>query len=128
MTGPTVSAEDSGASIFGYTVSSLQTDVSVANGKITGTLHKQTTGSLVTTYGEGYFVALKWTNVPSGATSLKVGFVPSMGTGLVEAINDPDHNMAGKVTDKIAQKFVVYISDGANTHTDVYDLSELVFD
>ena len=127
MTGPTISAVDSGAKIFGHNVSDMQANVSAANGRITGTLKKLTSGSLVDTYGHGYFMALQWANVYASATSLKVGLMPSMGTGLVEAIDDPDHNGAFKVTDKDMQHFVVVTSDGTNERVDVYDLTGLVF-
>ena len=124
--GPTVDAESSGASLFGTLVSDMQTDLAVSGGKITGTLKKLTTGSLVTTYGEGYFMALKFTDIDQEATSVKVGLMPSVSTGLVELINDPDKNGAFKVTNKNGQKFLVVTSDGSNIHTDAYDLSELV--
>lgn len=42
--------------MFGYQVADLQSDLNVVGGNITGTLHKQTTGDLVTTYGEGMSV------------------------------------------------------------------------
>ena len=128
MTGPTVDAEDSGATMFGTNVSDMQSDLAVSGGKITGTLKKLTTGSLVTTYGEGYFMALKFTGIGSGVTSVKVGLNPSVSTGLVELINDPDKNGAFKVTNKDTQKFLVVTSDGSNIHSDLYDLSELVFE
>jgi hypothetical protein len=39
----------------------MQTSVSVSGDKITGTLHKQTTGQIVTDWGAGWFIGLKFT-------------------------------------------------------------------
>ena len=115
--------------MFGTLVSDMQSDLVVKDSVITGTLKKLTTGSLVTTYGEGYFMALKFTDIDQEATSVKVGLMPSVSTGLVELINDPDKNGAFKVTDKYTQKFVVETSDASgNKNTKVFDLSRLVFD
>ena len=37
--------------------------------------------------------------IPEDATKLLVGLSPSQGSGLVDAINDPDKNGAWKITD-----------------------------
>lgn len=106
-------------------MSDLQTGLSVADGAITGTLHKVTTGALADYWGEGYFMALKFANPDSGATSLKVGMDPSEGSGLVEL--DADMNGVFKVTDKDAQVFKTVSSAGTRTSEKVltYDLSGL---
>ena len=109
----------------GVTVADMQTGLQVKNGKITGKLKKLTSGSLVNTYGEGYFMALKFTNVDPNATSVKVGMQPSAGTGLVELLGDPDMDGGFKVTDKNSQKFVVMSTVGGFTSRQVYDLTEL---
>ena len=111
--------------MFGTLVSDMQEDVSVANNAITGTLKELTSGALVDAHGAGYFVALKFTNIDPGATSVKVGLDPSMGTGLVEIINDPDKNGAFKVTNKDTQVFKVVTTNGTETKTDTYTLSGL---
>lgn len=114
--------------MFGYQVADLQSDLNVAGGKITGTLHKQTVGDLVDTYGEGYFMAIQLGDISEGATSVKVGMDPSEGTGLVEIINDPDLNGAFKVTNKDTQVFkVVTTIDGEET-TQTFDLTGLVME
>ena len=56
------------------------------------------------TYGAGNFIALKFTDIDETATSVKVGLDPSVSTGLVEIIDDPDKNGAFKITDKDTQK------------------------
>lgn len=103
----------------------MQTGVTVANGAITGTLHYLSSGQLVTDWGAGNFLALKFTDIDSDATSVKVGLEPSVSSGLVEIINDPDKNGVFKITDKDAQKFVVVQSDGVFTRKQTWDLSGL---
>ena len=111
---------------WGTTVSTMQTGVTVANGAITGTLHKLTSGSLVDVWGEGYFLALKFTKDNANATSIKVGLRPSVSSGLVEL--DADMDGVFKITDKNAQVFVIQCSDGEVTYTKTYDLSGLTLD
>lgn len=103
----------------------MQTDVAVADGKITGTLAYVDSGSLVDTYGAGNFIALKFTDIDENATSVKVGLDPSVSTGLVEIIDDPDKNGAFKITNKDTQKFKVVSTYGTHSHTQTFDLSEL---
>lgn len=128
MSSPAVDAEDSEAQIFGYTVSDLQSDLTVTDTAITGTLKYLDSGSLVDTYGAGYFMALKFSDVDTDATSVLVGMDPSEGTGLVELLGDPDMNGAFKVTDKDAQVFKIVTTDGTRTTTKTYDLSGLTLE
>ena len=111
---------------WGTKVSAMQTSISVANGAITGTLHKLTSGSLVDVWGEGYFLALKFTKDNANATSIKVGLRPSVSSGLVEL--DADMDGVFKITDKDAQVFVIQCSNGEVTYTKTYDLSGLTLD
>ena len=104
----------------------MQTGLTVADGKITGTLKYLSSGQLVTDWGAGNFMALKFTDIDPDATSVKVGLQPSVSSGLVEIINDPDKNGAFKVTDKDTQEFVVLSTVNGFTNKQVYDLSELV--
>lgn len=77
--------------------------------------------------GDGYFLALKWSDPAQGITSLKVGLVPSStGMDLVECIDDTDRDGVFKVTDKANQKVVIVQNGGGKQHTQVFDLSELV--
>ena len=103
----------------------MQTDIAVADGAITGTLKYLSEGQLVTDWGAGNFLALKFTDLDADATSVKVGLDPSQGSGLVEIIDDPDKNGVFKITDKNAQKFVVEQSDGVFKLRQEYDLSGL---
>ena len=131
---PVVAPEDGSKTLFDELVSNMQTGVSVANGKITGTLHfieggLSPSGPLA---GDGNFLALKFTSEDwNKYTSVKVGLEPSTGTGLVELIDDPDKNGVFKVTGEIEgvqQVFKVVTTDGTDTVTDEYDISELVLE
>lgn len=77
----------------------------------------------MTDWGAGNFLALKFSNIPASATSVKVGLEPSQGSGLVEL--DNDKNAVCKITNKFVQKFVVQTSDGQIVHKEYYDLSGL---
>lgn len=108
---------------WGTKVSAMQTSVTIANGAITGTLHKLTSGALVDTWGEGYFIALKFTKNNEAITSIKVGLKPSRGSGLVEL--DEDMDGVFKVSDKDNQDFEILCSDGEVNFPIVLDLSGL---
>lgn len=118
--------------MFGTQVSDLQTDVSVANGAITGTLkyYSDASKALVQDWGAGNFLAVKFSNIDADATSVLVGIEPSESSDLVELIDDPDKNGVFKITDKSTQKFKVVQStkgsDGSTyTNVQTFDLSEL---
>ena len=122
----TIAANGQSVDMWGTTVSQVQSaDTAVSNGKVTGTLYKLTSGQLVTDWGEGYFLSLKWSGIDSKANSLKVGLEPSAGSGLVEAISDPDKWIVCKVTNKNLQKFKLVLSDGVHARVQELDLSGL---
>ena len=111
------------------TPADFQSDVAVADGKITGTLTfieggLSPDGPLA---GDGYFLALKWGNPPADTTSLKVGLVPSAsGMDLIECLADTDRNGVFKITDKDNQVFVIEYTKGGVVQHRAYDLSGLV--
>ena len=116
-----------GALYGGKVASDLQTGVTVANGEIYGSLN-YIDGGLAESgplAGSGYFLALKWSDIDNSATSLKVGLAPSIETGLVEAIEDTDHNGVFKITDKDKQRITFVQSDGTNETYQSYGLSNL---
>lgn len=118
--GATVSPWDSSKK-----VSDMQENIVVADGKITGTL-KFVKGGIAPSgilAGDGYFLALKFSEVDASATSKKVGLVPSEGSGLVEL--DEDMNVFGKITDVNNQIFEVLITDGTRSGIQKFDLSGL---
>lgn len=122
-TGVVVAGAPANTDFWGTKASDMQSDVAVANGAITGTLTKLTTGSLVDVWGEGYFLALKFTKANAKLTSIKAGMNPSVSSGLVEL----DEDMLGvfKVTDKDDQRFETLATDGELEFASFYDLSGL---
>ena len=115
--------------MFGKTVSELQSNVAVADGKITGTL-EFIEGGLAETgplSGDGNFLALKFSNPDPRATSIKVGLDPSADSGLVELLGDPDMNGVFKIG-STSQVFKVVTTVGGSTDTQTYNLEELVLE
>ncbi len=81
---------------------------------------------IVQRWGKGYFLVMSLTdNDFTGLTSVKVGLNPSVSSGLVEIINDPDKNGVFKVTNKDTQKFIVESTDGTNKKVQEYRLNNL---
>ena len=112
--------------MFGYYVSDLQSDVSISNGEVTGSLSYISTGDLATHWGAGNFIALKLTCSDwSKYTSVLVGMEPSEGSGLVEILTDDQKNGAFKVTNKATQRFKVVATDGTYSNVQYFDLSGL---
>lgn len=72
---------------------------------------------------------MKVDDVPQGTKSIKVGLVPSEGTGMVEMLGDPDMNCVGKISDITTQRFRIEVTD-ANDVVSVktWGLSQLVLD
>lgn len=106
-------------------VEDIQESIVVGDDKITGKL-KFVAGGIAPSgilAGDGYFLALKFSEVDETATSKKVGLVPSEGSGLVEL--DSDMNAFMKITDISKQVFEVVITDGTRTGVQKFDLSGL---
>lgn len=122
-TGVVVAGAPANTDFWGTKASEIQSDVAVANGAITGTLTKITSGALVEGWGEGYFLALKFTKANAKLTSIKAGLNPSVSSGLVEL----DEDMLGvfKITDKDDQRFETLATDGELEFASFYDLSGL---
>ena len=124
---PNAEAEAADAVLFGVPVSTMQDGVMVSGGGITGTLKylDDPTLSIVSDWGAGNFLALKFTDFAANLTSVKVGLDPSQSSGLVEILNDPDKNGVFKITDKTAQNFKIVATDGTKTVTTTLDLAGL---
>ena len=106
-------------------VSDIQENIVIGDDKITGKL-KFVKGGIAPSgilAGDGYFMALKFSEVDATATSKKVGLVPSEGSGLVEL--DSDMNAFMKITDINKQVFEVVITDGTRKGVQKFDLSGL---
>lgn len=128
MAAVTPSALSAASSVFDTPVSSIQNDITVTGDRITGTLYKLTSGAIPDVWGEGYFLALgfapgtgNWTQY----TSVKVGMDPSVSSGLVEILTDPDKSGVFKVTDKDLQLFAVLSTNGSDVRYQTFDLSGL---
>ena len=117
MTGLTVESDSDEAS-YPWTdkhPADFQSNVTVEDGVITGDLTfieggLSPAGALA---GDGWFIALKWSDPEEGVTSLKVGLVPSA-TGMPpqECIDDTDRNGVFKITPSLGeQKLVITQSD-----------------
>ena len=116
----TVAPKTGSATIFNHTVSDLQEDVTMSGNKILGTLKYVTTGDLPAYWGAGNFLAMDFGEY----VGVKVGLVPSAGTGMLPL--DIDKDASFKITDPKTQKLVVQKTVGDKTNTQVYDLSGLV--
>ena len=90
--------------------------MSVSGGKITGTLkyYDDPTKSLVQQWGEGYFIAVGFSNFSSGLTyeDVEVGITPTEGAGLVHL--DDEQDAVIKVTDPSQR--ITAIQTDANGH------------
>lgn len=100
----------------------MQTGVTVSGDKITGTLHKLTTGVPAEYWGAGWFIGLHFTP-DSDATDTKVGLVPSEGTGLVSL--ESDGLAMFKLTDIRNQKIKVVSTRTGEEKTWFFDISGL---
>lgn len=106
----------------------MQDDVSVTGNAITGTLTKLTSGQLVTDWGEGYFLALKFSDFSDGLNyeNCKVGLSPTEGAGMLTL--DSDQNGVFKITNKDVQKLAVLQEKDGDRLIEFYDLSGLTLD
>lgn len=126
---PSVAAT-AAAKMFDVNVSSMQSGVSVADGKITGTLkYLKADNAITVQWGKGNFLCLDFSAADwSAYSSVMVGLDNSAGSGLAELINDPDKNGLFKITNKNTQRLMVVTTsaDGKKKHVDYYDLSGLL--
>lgn len=127
-------AADSPSATYPWTdkkPSDFQSNVAVADGKVTGTL-KFIEGGLAESgplSGDGYFLALKWSNLDTHTNSLKVSLDPSAsGMEPIECFDDPDRNGVFKITDKDSQKFKIVQSDGTHKNIQAFALNRLVLE
>lgn len=119
----TVASPSANTDFWGTKTSQMQSSVVVADGAITGTLTKLTSGQLVTDWGEGYFLSLAFTKNNAKITDVKVGLDWSAGSGMQSL--DADMLGVWKITDKDTQKFVMIVTDGEVSYKQTFDLSGL---
>ena len=109
----------------------MQEDITVSNGTISGSLTfieggLSPSGPLA---GDGYFLALKWSNPAAGVTSIKVGLVPSAsGMEPQECIDDQDRNGVFKITDPTTQVLKLIQSNSGHKHQQILKLTGLTFE
>lgn len=120
-------AENDEAVLLGKQVSDLQTGVEVGSNSLSGRLFYNEGWPNGPLEGPGYYLALAfesedWTQYDS----VKVGLDPSVETGLVEIIDDPDKNGVFKVSSSTTQKFVVEATKGEDTVRKEYSLRDLL--
>lgn len=108
-------------------VSSLQSDVSISDGVISGTLNYLGTDNAITSvWGYGNFLALKFSATDWNAyDDVLVGLSPSAGSGMASIKNDPDKNGIFKIGDKDGQILQVVKVKGGVRFIDNYRLSGL---
>ena len=112
-------------------MSDLQkSDVTVTDGKITGTLKWfDTPGAIVDVWGAGNFLALKFTADDwSDYDEVLVGLNPSAGSGFVDVKPDPDKNGIFKISDTESQVFEIICKKDDNRVSRTYDLTGLVLE
>lgn len=126
LDGITVTPKAADDTIFDYTVSDLQEDVTITGKSITGTLKYVDSGSLATRWGAGNFLAVDFSSDDwAKYDKIFVGLDPSESSGLVDITDDADRDGAFKVTNKATQKLTVMTIQGTEVTTSKYDLSGL---
>lgn len=124
-----MTAESGGTTVLGKQVSDLQSDVSVGTNAITGTLIYNEGWESGPLEGPGYYMALKFTASDWNAyDSVRVGLDPSVSTGLVEILTDPDKNGVFKIISRDQQKFVLEARKGATIVRKEWSLEDLEFE
>lgn len=127
-TGVTVSNLSSSVEFWGYHSTDLQEDIEITGNKITGKLKQITEGALPAKWGPGYFIALGFSDFPSGTTSCLAGLKPSLGSGYGDVYEDTDHALVAQVNDRKMQKIkVITTTSAGQSLTQTFDLSGLEF-
>lgn len=114
------------------TPADFQSDIAVDDSEVTGEL-KFIEGGLSPSgplAGDGYFLALKFSNFAEGLTyeNVKVGLIPSS-TGMAPVTLDSDKDCVFKITDPQSQKVKVVQADNAgHKNVQLFGLSGLVLD
>jgi hypothetical protein len=119
----TVTPKDPDDTIYGYTVSDLQTDVTLKDGVFYGTLKYIDEGQLADYHGAGHFLAVDVADENSTGATYKIGHYPSQSSGFVD-ITPPDDG-AGKVTDPKSQALYVFKKVNGAEHPQIFKLSGL---
>lgn len=115
--------------VYGAKVNTLQKEMSVSDGAITGTLKFIQGGLAPSGYlsGDGNFMALKFEN--AGSDKIEVGLVPSQGSGMVTLEEDGIcvFKVAG-VYQEQQQVLKVVTTENGIQKTQTFDISELTLE
>lgn len=115
--------------VYGAKVSTLQKEMAVSDEAITGTLKFIQGGLAPSGYlsGDGNFMALKFVN--EGADEIKVGLVPSQGSGMVALEEDGIcvFKVAG-IYQEQQQVLKVVTTENGIEKTQTFDISELTLE
>lgn len=115
--------------LYDHKVNTFQKEVAVSDGAITGVLKFIAGGLSPAGYlsGDGNFLALKFVN--DGASEIKVGLVPSAGSGMVALEEDgiAVFKVAGIYEGK-QQVLKVITTENGIEKTQVFDISELTLE
>lgn len=115
--------------VYDAKVSTLQTGLAVSDNAISGTLKFIQGGLSPAGYlaGDGNFMALKFVN--DGASEIKVGLVPSQGSGMVALEEDgiAVFKVAG-IYDGKQQVLKVETTENEVVKTQTFDISELTLE
>ena len=122
----TVTPKKGTDTIYEHTVSDLQENVVIKDGKISGKLKYVSEGALPEHWGAGNFLAIDLADENSTGATYKIGYNPSESSGFVEFT--PPDDAAGKVTDPKNQKLYVFKTVNGAEHTQVFDLSGLTLE
>lgn len=114
---------------YGAKVNTLQKEMAVSDGAITGTLKFVSGGLSPSGYlsGDGNFMALKFEN--AGSDKIEVGLVPSQGSGMVTLDEDgvAVFKVAG-VYQEQQQVLKVVTTENGVSKTQTFDISELTLE
>lgn len=119
-----VTATTDSVTLYGGKVASdLQSDVAINGETISGKLNFIEGGLAPSGYlaGDGYFIALTWSQPEAGVTKVEAGVQPSLESGLVDGTSDPDRTIVCKITPSLNQKFVI-VQTGDGKRTQFFDL------
>lgn len=121
----TLTATEDEVTLYGGKVASdLQSDITIEGDTISGSLKFIEGGLAETGYlaGDGYFLAVTWSKPAEDVTSLKVGLQPSLESGLIEGIDDPDRTLVVKVTPSMNQKVVLVQTSDDGSRAQYFNL------
>ena len=123
-----VTIQPANGTYWGTNTTAMQNDIVVDGYNITGTL-KYIEGGITPTgtlSGSGYFIALKFSDIPSGAT-VQTAVSPTQGSGFVTL--DADLDCVYKISNIYQQKIIVRVigaNGGITEH--IYNLDNITLD